>query len=204
MPYFSKISSRVRFGIFAALLAAAASACGDAATAPRASAPGSSVNSTSSTTSTTSSTMVDGLLWTKAVSQETASAVIGPAGGSVSIPNGVRLIVPKGAVTTNVTFSVTRLPGNIVAYDFQPHGTTFAQPLTIQQPTLGTNLFKLPAITGIQGAYFLGTSALDQTSGTASVAEFEPTFVTADRAWITFTVKHFSGYVIATGRSGAQ
>jgi hypothetical protein len=77
---------------------------------------------------------------------------------------------------------------------------TFAQPLLIQQPTLGTNLFKLDPATSVQGAYFLGTSALNQITGTATVAEFEPTFISADKAWITFTVKHFSGYMLATGR----
>jgi len=177
-----------------------ATACGDAPTSPEASMSAAPTSSSHSLTSTISSTAVTGLLWTKSVSQATSSAVIGPSGGGVSIPNGVKLIVPKGAVTSNVTFSVTRVPGIIVAYDFQPHGMTFAQPLTIQQPTLGTNLFKLDPATSVQGAYFLGTSALNQITGTATVAEFEPTFISADKAWITFTVKHFSGYMLATGR----
>jgi hypothetical protein len=189
-------------GLGMSALTLLAVACGDATTSPRGMSTGSSLRST--TLTSTLATTVNGLLWTKPVSQMTQSAVIGPAGGSVSIPNGVRLIVPKGAVSTNVTFSVTRLPGTIVAYDFQPHGTTFAQPLTVQQPTLGTNLFKLDPATSIQGAYFLGTSLLNETTGTAAVAEFEPTFVSADKAWVTFTVNHFSGYIIATGRSGAQ
>lgn len=153
-------------------------------------------------TSTTSAllTAVVGLQWSSPVSQATATRVIGPDGGSLSIPNGITVTVPKGAVSTNVTFSVTRLPGTIVAYDFQPHGTTFAVPLTIEQPTLGTNLTKLPAATSVQGAYFPLASSLDQLLGTALVSEFQPTFVSADKAWIKFTVQHFSGYMVSTGR----
>lgn len=186
-------------GVAAATLTMLATACGEAPTSPSGSMSAVPSSRHSASIPTTANT-VNGLLWARPVSQATASAVIGPAGGSISIPNGVRLIVPKGAVTSNVTFSVTRLPGIIVAYDFQPHGMTFAQPLTIQQPTLGTNLFKLDPVTSIEGAYFLGNSSLNQTTGTATVAEFEPTFVSADNAWITFTVKHFSGYMVATGR----
>jgi hypothetical protein len=184
-------------------LAVLATACGDAPTSPAASISGAPSTGSAHTTITVAASTVAGLLWTKPVTQATASAVIGTDGGSITVPNGVRHIEPKGAVTTNVAFSVTRLPGTIVAYDFEPHGT-FALPLTIQQPTLGTNLFKLDPVTAIEGAYFLGASSLNQLTGTATVAEFEPTFVSADKAWITFTVKHFSGYVIATGRSGAQ
>jgi len=129
------------------------------------------------------------------------SKVIGPAGGSFSIANGIKVVVPPNAVSSNITFSVTRLPGVLVAYDFQPHGTVFAKPLIIQQPTLGTNLFKLDPAADIEGAYFPSSSLLDQTTGTAEVTEFEPTFVSADKAWITFTVQHFSGYIVASGRN---
>jgi hypothetical protein len=152
------------------------------------------------TTTSTSGTLVNGLLWTKAVSQTSVSRVIGPSGGSLSISNGIKITVPRGAVSTNTTFTVTRLPGTIVAYDFQPHGTAFAVPLTIEQPTLGTNVMKAPTVSSIEGAYFPLSSSLDQTNGSAVVTEFEPTFVSADRAWITFTVKHFSGYIVAMGR----
>ena len=87
--------------------------------------------------------------------------------------------------------------GKIVAYDFQPHGTTFAVPVQIEQPTLGTNLMKWTPTQNILGAYF---SSLNQTAGTGEVTEFRPTFVSADKAWIKFTVDHFSGYMVSTGR----
>jgi hypothetical protein len=186
-------------GIVTVALSVLVAACSEEPSAPTQQLAPATVGSRALTTNSSAST-VDGLLWTKDVSQATASRVIGAAGGTLSIPNGIQITVPAGAVSSNVTFSVTRLPGKIVAYDFQPHGTTFAVPLQIAQPTLGTNLFKQPATASIQAAYFPGTSALDQYSGTADVSEFEPTSVTSDRAWIRFTVKHFSGYMISTGR----
>ena len=205
VAYLSKLSRRLSlrpsYNALAGVVAAAAAlmiiaACADQpTTAPPSVHPVAPAMSTTTTTTT-----VNALLWTKAVAQTTVSKVIGPAGGSLSIPNGIKVTVPPGAVASNLTFSVTRLPGTIVAYDFQPHGTVFAAPLLIEQPTLGTNLFKLDPASSIQGAYFLSTSMLDQTNGTAAVSEFEPTFVSADKAWVRFTVKHFSGYLVSSGR----
>jgi len=200
MPRHRHVRSIV--GLAAVALGLFAVACGETSTSPteRPAIEMTATHTTTSTSITTQGTAVDALTWSKPVTQTTVSKVIGAAGGSFSIPNGIAITVPPGAVTSNVTFSVTRLPGSIVAYEFQPHGITFAVPLQVAQPTLGTNLFKLPAVASITGAYFLGSSALDQSSGTADVAEFESTFVSADRAWVRFSVKHFSGYLISTGR----
>ena len=139
-------------------------------------------------------TTVSALLWTKPAAEKIVSGVIGPKGGTISIPAGVALVVPPGAVSKPTTFTITRLPGTIVAYDFEPHGT-FNRPVEIHQPTLGTNLFKWTP-SKISGAYF---TSLNQHTGTATVTELEPTLVSADKAWIVFTTKHFSGYIFAGG-----
>lgn len=181
---------------FTAVLAA----CSDAPTSPSAAtrvAGASSGKAPAPTTAT--STGVYAVTWAKPVTQVTVSAVIGAAGGSLQIPNGIKLIVPAGAVAGDTTFSITRLPGAIVAYDFQPHGT-FAQPLTIQHPTAGTVVPNLTSVAGIQGAYFADPTRLDQTSGTALVDEFEPTSITMDKGTVTFTVNHFSGYLVSWNR----
>lgn len=189
----------IAIGGLAGALAVVIAACADAPTSPsRSVTPTGSASHASSPPPTQ---VVKGLLWTKAVSEKTVSQTIGPAGGSLSIPAGIKVIVPKGAVSRPVTFSVTRIAGNVVAYDFQPHGTTFAVPIQIEQPTLGTNLMKQPAVKSISGAYF---SWLNQASGTAGVTEFRPTFVAADKAWIKFTVEHFSGYMVSTGRDNEE
>ena len=48
-----------------------------------------------------------------------ASAVIGPEGGTLQLPEaGLRVTVPKNAVGTDVTFTVKALPGAMLAYEF--------------------------------------------------------------------------------------
>jgi hypothetical protein len=187
-------------------------ACADGShgpTAPQASAVAGAAQNTSSTSTSTSSstststsgTTVGVLRWTTPATQATVSAVIGSAGGSFAHPSGLRLTVPKGAVSSNVTFSITRRPGGVVAYDFQPHGIRFAQPLTVQHPTAGTNFFQLSNPGAVEGAYFADASGINASTGTAVVNEFRPTSVSADRGAIAFTVSHFSGYIITTGRT---
>jgi hypothetical protein len=196
--------------VVAGALVATLAGCAADATAPVAPASPSLVGTVTRTVTTTVTTvtgtvgnvvntLVNGLLWTKPVTETTVTKVIGPAGGTLSIPNGIRLTVPPGAVASNTQFRITRLAGNVVAYEFEPHGT-FALPLTIEQPTLGTNLFKLSEVNTISGAYFKDSSLINELLGTATVSEFAPTFVSADRAWVTFTVKHFSGWMVSSGR----
>jgi hypothetical protein len=178
-------------------------ACADGPTAPTApaAAPAAWTGSTSYDGGSYGGTAVTTLRWNSAVTQAAASAVIGAAGGSLTLPGGATLVVPRGAVSTNTTFTITRLPGRIVAYDFQPHGRTFAYPLTVRQPGAGTNLGALWSTSGLQGAYFVDQSKLDQANGVATVSEFAPsTTVASDRSSVSFTVKHFSGYLMSTGR----
>ncbi|MFN0179970.1 MAG: hypothetical protein ACKVZ0_14315 [Gemmatimonadales bacterium] len=70
---------------------------------------------------------------------------IGPAGGTVSGPNGAQVVVPAGALSTNTTIGVTesstgspQLPVGTVSFGpmfaFTPHGTTFSVPVTITVP----------------------------------------------------------------------
>jgi len=136
------------------------------------------------------------LAWTKPAKERTASAVIGRAGGVLRIPSGARLVVPAGAVSANVTFRVTQVAGSILAYDFEPHGITFAVPLTLEQPINGTNFdrFTNPVV---RGAYFKDVLQLDQTRLKATVDEFRPTVLSIDKKWIRFSIDHFSGYIVA-------
>ncbi|MCA2985709.1 MAG: hypothetical protein ACK6DR_14185 [Gemmatimonas sp.] len=141
-------------------------------------------------------TEVTTLAWTKPAKERTASAVIGRAGGVLRIPSGARLVVPAGAVSANVTFRVTQVAGSILAYDFEPHGITFAVPLTLEQPINGTNFdrFTNPVV---RGAYFKDVLQLDQTRLKATVDEFRPTVLSIDKKWIRFSIDHFSGYIVA-------
>ena len=141
-------------------------------------------------------TEVTTLAWTKPAKERTASAVIGRAGGVLRIPSGARLVVPAGAVSANVTFRVTQVAGSILAYDFEPHGITFAVPLTLEQPINGTNFdrFTNPVV---RGAYFKDVVQLDQARLKATVDEFRPTGLSIDKKWIRFSIDHFSGYIVA-------
>lgn len=65
------------------------------------------------------------------------SKTIGPAGGSISSPDGrMELNIPAGALSTNTNISVQPItntaPGGIgLSYDLLPNGTTFSKPATL-------------------------------------------------------------------------
>jgi len=77
------------------------------------------------------------------------SQVVGPAGGTIEGPAGASLIVPGGAVDADTTISIkVAAPGSHPALDasfavagqvfaFEPHGLTFASPVTITLPVTG-------------------------------------------------------------------
>jgi hypothetical protein len=194
----ASLNLRATLRAFAPALALAAAgltvACADAPTGPRApaAAPQLSESGTEFRVST--------LLWTTPAAQASASAAIGSAGGTLTLPGGPTLTVPKGAVSATTTFTITRLPGRIVAYDFQPHGKAFAAALTVKHPAAGTNLAAVAA-TALKGAYFAAGDDLRQDNAEADVREYTPsTTVASDKSSFSFTVKHFSGYLMSTGR----
>jgi hypothetical protein len=130
----------------------------------------------------------------------TVSEVIGPLGGHLEIPEaGLRVEVPRGAVSEPTTFTATALAGDMVAYEFGPHGTNFPVPLLVLQSTPGTNLARLPNFTVVQAGYFTGPEMLDRTTKRARVAEVLPTFGLTFGDQVGFLVRHFSGYIIQVG-----
>jgi hypothetical protein len=150
-----------------------------------------------------------GLLWNKTRNDSpSATKVIGPAGGTLGLgATGLQLRVPRGAVLVDTRFTVTALPGNVVAYDFEPHGSVFLQPLSFVQSLGGTNFdhVKLPPgyVPDFNGAYYVSPSQIDQTTGVASVQEIIPADaeVTLQGKSLSFPIWHFSGYMISTGRA---
>lgn len=72
-------------------------------------------------------------------------AGVGPAGGTVTGPNGAKVVVPPGALTTTVDIRIEQtsagapaLPAGRAAFGqmfaFTPHGTAFAVPVTVTLP----------------------------------------------------------------------
>ena len=126
------------------------------------------------------------------------SAVIGKQGGTISIPEaGLTLVVPKGAVASDVKFTATALAGKLVAYDFQPHGTTFAVPLQFSQDLRKTSLLGILTAPLLDGAYFVDSSKLNQSSGTAFVSELRSATVNLLQFRASFPINHFSGYLVS-------
>ena len=130
----------------------------------------------------------------------TATATIGTAGGSIAIPAaGFRITFPAGAVSAPVTVRATALAGSNVAYEFEPHGITFAKEPVISQDLGLTSVVGQLLSTPLQGGYFADDSLLGD--GVATISETRPATVDLLRLRTTFTIRHFSGYAV-TRRSG--
>ncbi|HEY8905500.1 MAG TPA: beta-propeller fold lactonase family protein [Rhodoferax sp.] len=84
-----------------------------------------------------------------------ATASIGAAGGTLTGPDGVQVVVPAGALTQATTISIARSATGApttttvanqagTIYEFLPHGLLFNKPVTIRMPVpsgaLGTNI----------------------------------------------------------------
>ena len=129
----------------------------------------------------------------------TRSVVIGPKGGTIELPEaGMRLVVPADAVSSDVTFTVTALAGGQTAYEFGPHGTKFARPLQLEQSTRGLAIaLDQPATAG----YFRDRAELANEETVGSLMETRPGKRDAVGDKLTFDIEHFSGYVVAYGRT---
>jgi hypothetical protein len=125
------------------------------------------------------------------------SITVDASGGVLNIPEtGLRLTIPRGAVSARTTITVKSLAGLTVAYDFAPHGTKFAVPLEFSQDLAGT---KVKAGAVLTGGYFASPTQLLTWLGLGKVNEVLPARVENGRA--VFNVSHFSGYMVSTGRA---
>jgi len=153
--------------------------------------------------------LVDNLLGTDTVvvlqritplpSNITVTKVIGSGGGTISVPGaGLTVSVPSGAVPYPTTFTVTALAGRPVAYEFGPHGTQFAKPLTMTQD-LRVSYLTPEALQYLHfhAGYFSSTTNLIDSLLRAVVSELLPATTDADSMVVRFNVSHFSGYLVA-------
>ena len=151
-------------------------------------------------------TRLDVVSWdTPVTTAQSASATIGLLGGQISMPGlGLTVTIPAFAVTAPTTITVTAVPGSTVAYEFEPHGTQFNVPLIVQQSLAGTNAADdFGKIRGVlYGGYFADPSALDPVGGTALVNEVLRVSIDKLLGTATFTITHFSGYLLGTGETG--
>ena len=151
-------------------------------------------------------TRIDVVTWDTPVStDQSASAQIGILGGQISLPSrGLTVIIPAFALTSPTTITVTAVPGNEVAYEFEPHGTQFALPVIVRPNLAGTSAAddwgKVRGV--LYGGYFADVTALDHASATAFVDEILRVSIDKILGTATFTVTHFSGYLLGTGETG--
>jgi hypothetical protein len=135
---------------------------------------------------------------TSPIAAEKAVVVIGRAGGTIRLPNaGLTVVVPYGAVSTSTTFTVSAPAGTAVLYEFGPHGTRFAVPLKVTQDLRRTTYSLLGGLTLKAGYYQDGSANL--SNNTALVTEVLPVTLSSLLGTATFSVGHFSGYMMSTG-----
>jgi hypothetical protein len=131
------------------------------------------------------------------VNDITVSAVIGYEGGTVTIPAaGFQLVVPPGAVASRTVFTVTAVSGNLVAYEFGPHGLKFSVPLRARQD-LSNTLWRPISLKPLVAGYFLERSDLDQTNAKALVSEVIEGVTVPLSKQFKWKIDHFSGYIVA-------
>jgi hypothetical protein len=132
---------------------------------------------------------------------QTTSVTVGAFGGQMALPGaGLRVIIPPFAVSTPTTLTVTAPAGSSVAYQFGPHGTRFLVPLIVVQDLSNTNMTGLNPASLFAGYY----NSLDDNGGTATITELLNVNVNLASQLAVFTVRHFSGYLVASGRSDSS
>ena len=135
----------------------------------------------------------------------TWSFVAGPNGvTNYNKTTGLTIVIPKGALTSTQTITVTAPAGSLMQYQFGPHGLQFAKQVELRQDLGLADLTTLLGLNQLSGAYYASpTLQYDPATNTAHVDELEPTSVNLLSLSVSVKIQHFSGYVVACGR-GAQ
>ncbi len=144
------------------------------------------------------STIVTPLLRAKPLEQSlSASATIGPLGGTLAIPGaGVLVVVPPLAVSSAQKITVTAVAGSNVAYEFAPHGLKFNLPLVVTQDLSATQARK----EGLVSPLSLFAGYYPDSTKITSITEILNVNVNLLNQAAVFSVWHFSGYILADGR----
>jgi hypothetical protein len=149
---------------------------------------------------------VIGIKWasTRPEVEYTASAIIGPAGGTIAVPEAdFEIYFTKDALKAPTTITVVAQASGWVQYDFKPHGLTFNAPVYAIQGLRQTAIYGTSTSYSVFGAY-LPTGEQIGANGTATSAEplwsaislQGSTGLPAFSCWL---LKHFSRYILASG-----
>lgn len=136
----------------------------------------------------------------------TVTRTIGPLGGVIAIPQaGLVVTFLPGAVLSNTSITATAYAGSYVSYGFGPHGLKFLTPVLVSQDLSMTTVTDPGAV--LYGGYTPDGQKDLLQNGTAIVSELLSVRLTLinilGKAHLTslFTIQHFSGYILAGGRS---
>ena len=133
--------------------------------------------------------------------EQTASAVIGPDGGTLSLPaSDFTMNIPSGALSAPTTITVVAKSGSHVAYEMLPHGLQFLKPVTATQGLQNTATYGTDAGNAVRTAYLPeGRDAIDvDDSAAPSELEAATTYfgaaqVAESHVWV---INHFSRYIL--------
>jgi hypothetical protein len=114
---------------------------------------------------------------------EVVSQYVGRWGGTIRLPRaGLTVTVPPGALDRPTRITVRAPAGDLLGYEFAPHGLEFDRPVILTQ-----EVSRRMAAEGLEVVYFEG-----DLQPTVGVLEVLPVATFRDQA--VFAIEHFSGY----------
>ena len=134
--------------------------------------------------------------------EQSASGVIGPDGGTLSIPGSdLSVNFPSGALASPTTITIVAESGPYVAYTMLPHGLRFLRPATAVQGLQNTAVYGTDAGNSIRSAYLPDGSETIDVDDSAEPSELQAAttyFYGADPVAETqvWTINHFSRYIL--------
>jgi len=134
----------------------------------------------------------------------TVSGTITPWGGTLTIPESdFTMTFPVGAVSQPTLITVTSDP-QYVAYKMSPAGITFAKPVVVTQRLRQTAAYGQPLTTSKLFGAYISDDVLDlSTLVHALEIELSATIFAPGSSTLpeitTWTVNHFSRYMLASG-----
>lgn len=137
--------------------------------------------------------------------EQSVSAVIGPDGGTLSLPGSDFVLnIPSGALSQPTTISVVSKAGQHVAYDMLPHGLRFLTPVTAVQGLQNTAIYGTSVANGVRTAYLPDGRETIDAYDLASPSELEASttyFYGGQRVAETQVaiINHFSRYILISG-----
>lgn len=136
---------------------------------------------------------------------QSVSAVVGPDGGTLSIPGAdFSMTIPPGALDAPTMIRVVAKAGIYVVYDMYPHGVQFRQPVTAVQGLSTIAGYGTPSGNRVRTAYLPDGNERISSDGFAAATELQAAttyFYGADpiaetQEWI---LNHFSRYILVSG-----